>query len=397
MTDNLLFSRDSKVFVAPTNAAGTEVGVWEIPVLEGFSFSQATETSEINISEMSQSDGTTRRGRRMFNDSLAPAEWSFSTYARPFKSIGSGDGKASGVNTTHCSVEEPLWAMLVGSAGASYDSSDTSTGGVTGIDGITTVSNLGANHIGTSNLTTVALDTQTDGDGTGAKLKVTYTASNGAISLTLDTDNRGIGYSDNDVLQLSAEAIFAALNNAFTADGSNGTNSLVIGDLADSHADVAGIQNATGQTSWQGFTRNSTNTTIDFSNSNKSTLGTANIYFVLGSGTKQVYKLSDCCVNELSIDFEVDGIVTLNWSGMGKIIDAADELHHSFLSNGAITPTVTEGTSSTSNFIRNRVTSLTVTPGNNTLFPGDGAGDVVAAVRLVEQLYHRRHVQAVLL
>lgn len=351
MTDNLLFSRDSKVFVAPTNSAGTEVGVWEIPVLEGFSFSQATETSEINISEMSDTSGSTRRGRRMFNDSLAPAEWSFSTYARPFKSTGNGDGKASGVNTTHCSVEEPLWAMLVGSAGASYNSADTSTGGVNAIDGATSIT-LAANRIGTSNLTTVALTTASDGDGSGAKLKVTYVAGTGVVTLVLDSGNIGQGYTNDDELQLSAEAVLSALTTAFAAAGSNGTNALVLADLTDMHADVNGVTDNNGQTSWQGFTRNSTNTTIDFGHSNKSTLGTANIYFVLGNSTKQVYKLSDCCVNELSIDFEVDGIVTLNWSGMGKLI--SDE--------GTTEPTRTvyEAVSSTKNFIRNRLTSLTI-------------------------------------
>ena len=73
----MFFSRDSKVFVAPLNTAGAEVAVWDLPVLDGFSFSQSTNTSEVTLSEMATSANVSRRGRKMFNDSYAPAEWSF--------------------------------------------------------------------------------------------------------------------------------------------------------------------------------------------------------------------------------------------------------------------------------------------------------------------------------
>ena len=80
------FSRDTKVymkFLVDANSSATDT-LYEIPVLDGFSFSQATNTSEITLNEAA--DGSTlnsKRGRMMFNDSLAPVEWSFSTYMRP--------------------------------------------------------------------------------------------------------------------------------------------------------------------------------------------------------------------------------------------------------------------------------------------------------------------------
>ena len=40
------------------------------------------------MSEAANSTGGSKRGRAMFTDSFAPAEWSFSTYMRPFKSGG---------------------------------------------------------------------------------------------------------------------------------------------------------------------------------------------------------------------------------------------------------------------------------------------------------------------
>ena len=89
MADQLYFSRDTRLFVQMRNQDAEDDGtagagsVWELPVLDGYSFSQTTNTSEILLSEMESTTGVSRRGRRMFTDSLAPAEWSFSTYIRP--------------------------------------------------------------------------------------------------------------------------------------------------------------------------------------------------------------------------------------------------------------------------------------------------------------------------
>ena len=112
MADQLYFSRDTKVFIEIGSA------IWEIPVLDGFSFSQATNSSEVTLSEMESTGGVSRRGRRMFNDSLAPAEWSFSTYMRPFTSAGADDaagqvgGKFASVTAdNHHAVEEALWGF----------------------------------------------------------------------------------------------------------------------------------------------------------------------------------------------------------------------------------------------------------------------------------------------
>ena len=218
MADTLYFSRDTKVYIQKG------ASIWEIPVLDGFSFSQATNSSEITLNEMATAAGASRRARRMFNDSYAPAEWSFSTYARPFISAAGTGG--AGTTGTHHAVEEILWAMMVGDA----------------------------------------------------------------------TLSAGLG---------------------------------------------------------QGMTPSAANLAIDFEDSNVVTLGTADIYFVLGGasgGVQTIYKIEGCCVNEASIDFDIDGITTINWSGMGKIIteDA-----------GPITATIYEAIGSTSNFIRNRLTSLT--------------------------------------
>jgi hypothetical protein len=236
MAQYLYFSRDTKVYVK----IGSDI--WEVPVLDGFSFSQATNASEIVLAEMESAGGVSRRGKRMFNDALAPAEWSFTTYTRPFASAGGGaPAAASTVGQVHA-VEEVLWALMAGPA---------------------------------------FYEGNTFKDGTGG----------------------------------------TAYFNWNTAEDS---------------------------------------LTIDWGTSNKSTLGTASIIFKVGSGSGvKYYETTNCVVNEATIDFDIDGIASINWSGMGSLVQEIA---------GPITPTITEGITSTTNFIRNRLTQLSVVPTTSGLY-----------------------------
>ena len=88
----LYFQRDATLRVFPNKADGTfpsASAAYDIPLLEGFSFSQTTNSSEVTLSEMESTIGNSRRGRKMFNDSLAPVEWSVSSYLRIDKHPGS--------------------------------------------------------------------------------------------------------------------------------------------------------------------------------------------------------------------------------------------------------------------------------------------------------------------
>ena len=118
MATKLYFSRDTKVIAhVPMAAAGSLSMYFELPVLDGFSFSQATNTSEIMLNEAQSAAGVSRRGRAMFNDSYAPVEWSFSTYMMPFTSAGGTQGtsgKADATDGDHREVSEAMWAMFFG-------------------------------------------------------------------------------------------------------------------------------------------------------------------------------------------------------------------------------------------------------------------------------------------
>ena len=232
MANSLHLSREVEVYVK------YDTDYWKVPVLDGFSFSQSTNTAEVTVKEMADSSNESRRGRLMFNDSLAPAEWRFSTYARPFKrDVGSTD--------EHHMIEEVMWALLNQTPHAAYNS--------------------------TSNKFT-QVDSIEQGDG-GAKVK----------------------FNKSNVLTAPAATIW------FKFPGNDG------GDA-----------------------------------------GNTDIW----------YELSDATVNECSAEFDIDGITTLNWSGMAKSLTEASAATITAIGSATMEVSDTE-IQSTSSFIRNRLTQLT--------------------------------------
>jgi hypothetical protein len=255
MSDQFYFSRDTKLVITLGS------GVFEVPILDGFSFSQAQNIQDITFNEAADADGTSNRAREAVVNSIAPAEWSFQTYIRPFKTSGTDTpfnaDKNGGANKHHL-VEEVLWALLVGAD--TYQVTDSST------------------------------------------------------------------------------------DPAFTRGGS----------------DVVTFATSTNGSSF------------NFTHSNKTTLGTADFTFMLGAhdaSTDKVYKISDCVVNEVSIDFDLEGIATASWSGFGTLI--TDE------NTNAPTVTVSEDINATDNMIRNRLSRVKLVGNNST-----GAGTVTHEITL---------------
>lgn len=229
---SLHLSREVKVYLSFGS------NMWEIPVLNGFSFSQASNTTDVTLAEFSDASNISRRGKRTFTDSVAPAEFSFSTYARPYTVDSSG-------TDVHHAVEEALWAMFAGVAASAYSSP-------------------------------------------------------------------AVGWTDGI------------------------TQSTASGD------DVVGAK-------------------IDFNSSNKLVFPTGTIYFKFpgnagqGSPVDLWYELDNAVLTEASMDFDIDGITTISWSGQAQS-----------LSEPTVPPTVsgaiTTGISNTGNFVRNRLTQLSITP-----------------------------------
>lgn len=129
---------------------------------------------------------------------------------------------------------------------------------------------------------------------------------------------------------------------------------------------------SSGVTTWaMGATRNTTSLTWSFANSNSVTLGKLDIYLVLGAnkvtgrdytitdgGSTTIYKITDAVVNEAGINFDIDGISMISWSGMGSNLTELGYFYG--------TLAVSNGSTSTNNFIRNRLTALTAVSSSTT-------------------------------
>ena len=105
----------------------TDANCFRIGVLDGYSFSQGSESTDVSITE---AGATPSRGSKRFNDSLPPAEWSFGTYVRPFKH-GTASFRANG---TYDCAENILWCAMAGTglSDASGAGINTSTSAVNG-------------------------------------------------------------------------------------------------------------------------------------------------------------------------------------------------------------------------------------------------------------------------
>lgn len=386
MAEYLHFSRDSRLYMAKDGY------LWSIPVLDGFSFSQATNASEITLNEMEDASGRSRRGRKMFTDSLSAAEWSFSSYIRPFKSAGSKsntNGVADSTANHQHAVEEALWVAMAGqnvyvpgtgkfkhgSTGGALTSLTTTSGGTDSdrTAGTYTIAVPTASS-GTSTGATVASGSGSNTDGTNAVLSIVI---NGSGVATTTITERGTQFDTGNTITVDSELI---------GGGANDDN-LVLTVTSES------------------FTSDATDLDINFYDSSRASLGTFDLYYVFSdrSAGRLLYKLENAVVNEAAIDFDIDGIATINWSGMaGQIKEVAtglgagqvtaqdtfpnpsaagalwidtndsDTLYMSTSATNAAASwyeAVSEATTSTSNFIRNRLTQLTLAP--ETAFQAD--------------------------
>lgn len=347
----IFLKRDTKVYLEKTLNSVTVL--WEIPVMDGFNFSQANTTSEVTLNEMAGAGGYSKRGRKMFNDALAPAEWSFSTYIRPFKSntgytAAQAAGTGAGGSDNHHAIEEILWANFVGKAGwtqattgiATFGTLPALTGGVTG---------------------TYEIDQgeyTTSGSGFGATFRISVSA---AAAFSIAIVNPGTGYAVNDTITIPASVIGATTLGTFSVNTlGSGETSAYDGEL-------------------ENFVRDGTDLNIYSTGANTVELGTFNLYFVMGatnaanmsytaSSTLEIYKLTGCVVNEATINFEVDGIAMIDWSGSASLLTTEASFNAG--------PSIREGITSTSNFIRNKLTALTVTAKNTTAYPGANSNGV---------------------
>ena len=114
----------------------------------------------------------------------------------------------------------------------------------------------------------------------------------------------------------------------------------------------------TGNHDFSTFTRDGNQVDIAFGDSNKPALQEFELFFQLGGVPTAagdgvvVYKLNKAVINEASIDFDIDGLATINWSGFASEI-IQHQTHPATQADAINSAIVNEAVIATNNYIRN--------------------------------------------
>ena len=318
--------RNSRVFFTTNVAAGTGVvaatgftaaNSQELQVLDGFSFSQATNADTVTISEAGNSPV---RGQRAFNTSLANVEFSFSTYIRPY------------LSTTVKAEEAGLWNALLSSTALGTTAAFTATG-ITGAS--TTL-------VG-SRLTLV---------GTG--MTVTGLTAGDVVVVKGVT---GAGASQYN----TAVKIVTATATGITADYLVTPTAAVV-----TAGWTAGV--TFNKTAWNEHAAVATDTvTTAYSDattalSNKNQLLPFGMVMTVDGVT---YVIDNCALDQAVIDFGLDGIAMVAWTGKGTALrQLASNVTYTAVTDpvlgGGLTGTI-KGKNTTANFITNKLSTVSLT------------------------------------
>jgi hypothetical protein len=126
---------------------------FEIQVLEGMSFSQNTTVDTVTLNE---AGATPARGQRSFNTALEAADFSFSTYLRPYLNPGTDNVLGTGTDDYVTCEEKWLWnafggSIAVGNTNAAW-TNGTPSNSTPAAPGIFTVANSNKHQLQTFGL-----------------------------------------------------------------------------------------------------------------------------------------------------------------------------------------------------------------------------------------------------
>jgi hypothetical protein len=324
----LNLARNSRVFFTTNvDSAGkintgsfSATNLYELQVLDGFTFSQNTTQDTVTLSE---AGGNPVRGQRSFNTSLAPADFSMSTYIRPFNATSSITAE-----------ESVLWNAL-----------------------------LDKDAISTANTITVG----------GTVSGVTYAFASGKGTVTIaGTSMTYVGVAVNDIVVISGLSGGAAgdpqiLNAAAKITGLSASSITL--ELVAPKAKGAAITAITVGTvklyksAWAPVA--STWSYVSTGGSDLNQLQTFGMIFAVDN---VVYTLDNCAMTQVSIDFGLDGIATAAWTGQGT------QLNESSIALATLTAAAT-AKQTAAPFITNKLSTATLTLKNDI---GTGANKAAA-------------------
>lgn len=313
----------------------------ELQVLDGFSFSQASNADTVTIAE---AGATPTRGQRSFNTSLGTVEFSFSTYIRPRYASNLIEAE-----------ESHLWNALLSSTPVL--AAQTSVFVATTISAVTCAINTGALSITGTGITGVAvgdiLVIKGVGKTTGA---VGSSQFNTPVKvLTVSSTVVTAQYIVAPTVACPAIGSWIQTDIAMTKTAWNKNVAVA--------ADTAGPAYANAGAAYS---------TITTAMSNKNQLLPFGMIITVDGVT---YVIDNCALDQAVVDFGLDGIATVAWTGKGTALrQLATNVTYTTATDpvmsGGLIGTAT-GKTTTANFITNKLSTVTLTKN----IGGIGAGN----------------------
>lgn len=331
--------RNSKVFFTTnvdTAANGyrvkttgfTPTNTFEIQVLDGLSFSQNTNADTVTVSEAGD---TPVRGQRSFNTSLAPVDFSFSNYIRPYNT-----------GTAITAEESVLWNALL--TDVEISSANTITLGGT----VSSAAYAFANGTGTLTITGTAM---------------TYV---GAVAGDTVVVTGLTGAPAADLPFINAPALIKNITaTSITLEYVNPKPGTIAGIT------IGGVKFY--KSAWAPV--NTSYSLVSAAGSNKHQLQKFGLLIVVD---QVVYAIDNCALGQVTIDFGLDAIATAAWTGQGttmrEVATAATASGGTF-GGGVLTGTYTQKNTAAA-YITNKLSTVSLSLVNSLK---NSAGATVAA------------------
>ena len=263
----------------------TATNTAEIQVLDGFSFSQNSNAETVSTNEAGESPV---RGQRSFNTSLSPVDFSFSTYIRPYKANSTADITFE---------EQYLWNAFYGNTALTTTSLFSGTPS-------------GASWTASTQTLTLTV-TLSAGEQTALAVGTRVVIS-GLTNTGGSFDNRAIT-GPATVTAVGASSVTFRLHNieramtaAAAADGGSAT--AVITNFVFTNLKV--VKSAVGL--------NKDASIVSAHGSNVNQLQKFALFVTFDSVQ---YAINNCVLTEATIDFGLDGIATIAWTGQASSIE----------------------------------------------------------------------------
>jgi hypothetical protein len=301
---NFNLVRNSRVFFttnvnATTGKAAdtlyTTTNSQELTILDGFSFSQTTNADTVTLNEAGTAPA---RGQRSFNTSLNPVDFSFSTYIRP------------NINTTVKAEEACLWNALFGNVaiGATLVGA-TVTGSATCSAATYTAPVLNVSGPRIAITMAGVTSTTTAGSATGSILLVGEIVTiKGAIGAGANVCN-----APAKVISAGATIVLEYLSEPASVPTTTNFASAAISFVRSSWVENAAVAADTG------YVAAYTEANVGRSNINQL------LPFALMMTVDNItYAIDNCVMDQATIDFGLDGIAMVQWTGKASGLRQTD-------------------------------------------------------------------------